>query len=431
LVSLLTGWVKTNKIVLSNSSSLIGTTAISSVIGFFYWLLAARRFSPEAVGIASASISAMMLLSTAGVLGFGTLLIGELPQQPGREKTLITTALITVGITGAVLGILFALGAPWLSPGLRALSESFANISLFSFGVCLTAIALVLDQAMIGLLRGGLQFWRNIIMAVAKLGILLIASFYLSTRSGLIIYGAWVAGILISLVVIGSWVILRNRRIREYFPQWGLLRQLGRPAISHHALNLSLQVTGLILPLLVTTILSVSMNAYFYTAWMIANLAFVGPAALTTVLYAVVAADKDELIQKIRLTLKLSLWVGLLTSGVLIVGSSLLLNFFGTAYAQEAAWCLRILGLGVFPLIIRTHYVAIYRIFDRIVSAAKIMALCSINELVFAAIGAWKGGLAGLSLGWLMAMCIEAVLMSKTVFLTASSGYFKGSHKQI
>jgi O-antigen/teichoic acid export membrane protein len=163
---------------------------------------------------------------------------------------------------------------------------------------------------------------------------------------------------------------------------------------------------------------------------MIANLASVGSSALTTVLYAVVAADKAALVQKIRLTLKLSLWVGLLSSGVLIVGSSLMLNFFGASYAQEAVWCLRLLGLGVFPLIIRTHYVAIYRIFNRVVNAAKVMALCAVFELVLAAIGARVAGLAGLSLGWLTAISIEAVLMAMPVFRVASSGHFEGSHKR-
>jgi O-antigen/teichoic acid export membrane protein len=207
-----------------------------------------------------------------------------------------------------------------------------------------------------------------------------------------------------------------------------LLRHLGRSALGHHALNLSLQVTGLVLPILVTALLSVRMNAYFYTAWMIANLASAGPTALTTVLYAVVAADKAVLVQKIRLTLKLSLWIGLLTGSVLMVGSSLILSFFGASYAQEAVWCLRLLGLGVFPLIIRTHYVAIYRIFNRVVSAAKVLALCAVFELVLAAIGARISGLTGLSLGWLIAICIEAVLMAGIVIRVASSGDFAGSH---
>jgi O-antigen/teichoic acid export membrane protein len=420
LISLFNSWSKSNKIVLSNASSLIGTTVITSTFGFAYWWLAARQFSPEAVGFASATISAMMLLGTVGSLGFGTLLIGELPSQSGKEKSLITTALITVGLAGTVLGVLFAIVTPWLSPNLSALSENFESISLFSFGVCLTAMTLVIDQALIGLFRGELQLWRNIIMAVAKLGALLVVGLWFSNQSGSTIYATWAVGNLLSLVILAGFTWSKNWNISVYFPQWGLLRNLGRSALSHHALNLCLQIPGLILPILVTSLLSVRINAYFYTAWMIANLASAGPTALTTVLYAVVVADRATVIQKTLLTLKLSILIGLGAIGVLMIGAEPVLNFFGASYAQEATWSLRYLGLGVFPLIIRTHYVAINRIYNRIERAAKVMAVCAVFELTLATIGAMVGGLTGLTLGWLMAICIEAVLMAGTVFRVAS-----------
>ena len=101
MISFIHNWSKPNRVVISNSSSLIGTTALTSAFGFVYWWLAAHTFPPEAVGIASATVSAMVLLGSVGVLGFGTMLIGELPRQPGREKTLISTALIAVGVTEA------------------------------------------------------------------------------------------------------------------------------------------------------------------------------------------------------------------------------------------------------------------------------------------------------------------------------------------
>jgi O-antigen/teichoic acid export membrane protein len=96
------------------------------------------------------------------------------------------------------------------------------------------------------------------------------------------------------------------------------------------------------------------------------------------------------------------------------------LSFFGGSYAQEATWCLRFLALAVFPLIIRTHYVAISRIFKRVGRAAIIISICAVFELLLSASGARAGGLTGLSLGWLVAICLEALLMSVTVFRVAA-----------
>ncbi len=50
-------WIKTNIVMLVNTGSLIGTTAVTSVLGFGYWWVAARWFSPQAVGLGSATIS--------------------------------------------------------------------------------------------------------------------------------------------------------------------------------------------------------------------------------------------------------------------------------------------------------------------------------------------------------------------------------------
>ncbi len=80
--------------MLVNAGSLVGTTLVTGALGFAYWWVADRQFHPADVGLASASISAMMLLGALCVLGMGTLLIGELPRQPGKEASLISAALM-------------------------------------------------------------------------------------------------------------------------------------------------------------------------------------------------------------------------------------------------------------------------------------------------------------------------------------------------
>jgi O-antigen/teichoic acid export membrane protein len=85
------------------------------VLGFGYWWLAVRMFPPQAIGFASAAISAMTLLGTIGILGLGTLLVGELPRQAGNEGPLISTALLVAGAVVGCLGIAFAIVAPLLS----------------------------------------------------------------------------------------------------------------------------------------------------------------------------------------------------------------------------------------------------------------------------------------------------------------------------
>jgi O-antigen/teichoic acid export membrane protein len=412
-------WIKTNSVILVNAGSLIGTTVATGVLGFAFWWVAARQFPPHAVGLASAAISAMLLLGAIFILGLGTLLIGELPKRPGKEGSLISAALILVGGVGLCGGVVFALVAPLVSADFQAFRANIGGILLFATGVSLTTITIVLDQALIGLLKGGLQFWRNTLFAAVKLVALFLAGFWL-LKVGETIYGVWIIGIVFSLVPLAGLAVLKGGRSRSSFiPDWVLLRKLGLPALHHHVLNLILQAPTTALPVLVTILLSATTNAWFYIAWMISGLVFIASYALTTVLYAINSAEQSELTRKIRMTLGLSFILSILGNLVILFGATQILNLFGYIYAEQAAWCLRILGLGAFPMIIKQHYVAIGRIRSKMVSVALPIAIGSILELGIAALGARLGGLVGLSIGWVVAVFLEAIFMFPTVYRVA------------
>ena len=412
----LSSWIRANRVMLSNAASLIGTTGVTSVLGFAYWWLAARRFLPEEVGIGSASISVMALLGSFCVLGLGTLLITELPRQPGQEGSLISTALILVGVVGAVVGILFALIAPYLSTQFLPLRASIVDVIIFGLGVSQTAITIVLDQALIGLLRGNIQLWRNTLFAVGKLALLFAASVWIAHTTGMSIYATWTIGGLLSLFALVLCLPFnKSWRSRNYLPRWSLLKKLGLSALQHHLLNLALQIPSLLMPVLVTTLLSAKMNAWFYVSWMIVNVVFLIPNALTTVLHAMNAAQPATLAQKARSTIGLAFLASLGANFVLLLGTEQVLGVFGSDYAANAAWSMRFLILAAFPLVIKVHYISICRIQDRVTQAMFSMIPGGVLELVAAAIGAYVGGLSGLSLGWTLAICCEALFMLPTV----------------
>jgi O-antigen/teichoic acid export membrane protein len=403
--------------MLINSGSLFSTTIVTSLLGFVYWWVAARRFTPEAVGIASASVSTMTLLGSFCIVGLGTLLITELPRQPGRVITLISTALVVVGAVGGCIGFLFALVAPAISSAFAPLRASSADSVIFAAGVSLTSITLVFDQALIGLLRGGLQLTRNTLFAIIKLVALLMVGFLLSNATGITVYTTWAIGSILSLVVIVIPALFKQRKpLSSYMPQWDLLRKLGPAAVQHHILNITLQFPSLALPVLVTVLLSAKTNAWFYVAWMIVNLIFYIPVALTMVLHAMNSAQPSRLAHKARATIGLALITSLLVVCLLQVATKHMLSLFGNSYAEQATLILRILVLAAFPLVIKNHYISICRIYDRQKSAMLLIAPGCLLELGAAALGAHVGGLPGLGIGWITAVYIESMFMLRTVY---------------
>ena len=415
--TLLYQWIKTNSILLKNAGSLVGTTAITSGLGFVYWLVAARFFPPQVLGLSSATISAMTLLGFFCTLGLGTLLMGELSRQPGNEMALISASLILVGAVGGCFGIVFALIAPFVSPDFQILRASVEAIVLFATGVSLTAITLVLDGAFTGLLRSELQLWRNTLFAVVKLTALFGAGLWLSHTLGLTIYATWAIGNALSLVALAGFALKKGKRFsRTSLPHWELLRKLAPTAFQHHILNLILDVPSLALPLVVTITLSATINAWFYVSFMLAGFTYVIPYALTLVLFAMTSDQPSTQIHKARLTIGIAFITILLANVVLQLGTKQLLGLFGHVYAVQAAWSLRILAICAFPLIIKNHYIAISRIQNRMARAMPPIAIGTLLELGGAALGGHLGGISGLSLGWLLALCLEAAFMSRVVY---------------
>jgi ubiquinone/menaquinone biosynthesis C-methylase UbiE/O-antigen/teichoic acid export membrane protein len=402
--------------MVSNAGSIVGTAAITSIAGFAYWLMAARFFSAPSVGLASAVISAMLLLGTVSVFGFGTLLIGEFSRYKDEEGSLIATGSLVAGSSGALLGLLFGLIAPHVSRSFEPLEGNYGGVFLFAIGVALTGVSLVFDTAVIGLFLGRLQLLRNGLFAALKLAALLAAVALLPNRNWETICGTWVLASFLSFAWPLPMLLLTTRAGAESVrPNIGMLRGKAWAALGHHSLNLALQAPALLLPLVVTIALSTTKNAAFYIAWNIAWFAFVGPTALTTALFAVGVTSPGTLRRDTGISLRLGLLGGAIAMVVLIVFANPILSPFGPAYSSQAVDTLRILSLAVVPLTIKSHYVALSRIRQRQATAARLMAGAVLLEIGFAVAGALLGGLAGLSAGWVLAVCIEAVIAMPAV----------------
>ena len=98
-----------------------------------------------------------------------------------------------------------------------------------------------------------------------------------------------------------------------------------------------------------------------------------------------------------------------------VVAGRPLLATFGAGYAAEGAAPLIVLTLATLPGIIKVHFIQVYRIEGRLGTAAAIAGAGAVLELSAAAIGARQGGLVGLSVGFAIAMLLEAFAMSPLV----------------
>lgn len=409
-----------NRTVLGNAGSMMGTVLATALLGAAFWFVAAREFTPEAVGVGSAAVAAMTLLGYLATVGLGTLLMGELPRRRQDHRGLLNAALAVSWAIGIGLGLAFAVASPLVSSELGPLSDTVAAALVFAVGVGLTGLAVVLDQALIGLLRGGLQLTRNVLFSVVKLLALIAASYLLASPGGFWIFATWTAGIALSLVALSRFYWTRGADPLR--PRFRLLAEMRMDAASHHVYNLAIRAPDLVLPLVVVALLSASANANFYIAWMIASFAFMVPVSLSSVLYAVGSGDASGLRERYRLSIALSGGLGLVANVALLGLGDPILAVFGSTYEAQASTTLHILALGVFPETIKAHFLSICRVERRIGETIPLVVGGTFLELAGAVAGGLTGSLAWVAAGWLAAVCIEAAVMSRTVlrFLSAA-----------
>jgi O-antigen/teichoic acid export membrane protein len=409
------GRIEPHWVIISNAASLIGTFGVTSGLGFVYWWVAAQLFDKAEVGLASALISAMMLMGTLGMLGLGTLMIGELRRRRAIAVSLISGALVVASITAGSLGLIFALITSQTSDEFAILTDT-GYLLLFVVGTAVTGALLVLDQALLGLLRGTLQLYRNAIFAAGKLLILAVVGLAFVNLNSMAIYATWLAGNLLSIIPLAFIALPHLLQQHEMVSARHVFRELRGAALAHHVLNVSVQTSQFALPVLVTFLFSAVVNASFYVAWLIVSILFIIPAALTQTLYAVSSAEDQASPRQIRLTLRLSLFFVSAGVLVLVVGAPLILGIFGQAYADQASPSLRIMALAAFPMIIKVHYIAIFQIRRKIRLAALAMLGGALLELTLAFLGGATGNLWALSVGWTGAIFIEAILTAPEVY---------------
>jgi O-antigen/teichoic acid export membrane protein len=400
--------------IVRNAASLYGATIITSLLGFFYWFVAARLVPAQAVGIASALQSAAQFLAYFCVIGLNTLVISELAIDKERARSLILTSVATVGVVSLVLSAAVGLGLQSLSSAIHQGVRGPTGLLVFALLGTFTTMLLVLDDACIGLLRGDLQLKRNAIFAVSKLALLPLLIWAWASRSGLELVVAWLAGLMISSFTLGLQLRKLTRgessrlELRRLFAKRHLM-------VGHHWLNLSIQAPRLILPVLVVVIIGPSANAAFTAAFLVVSFVNVIPSQLSTVLFALAPGDEGALRHQVRKTMRICRLLSIVSAVFFFIFAGLILKVFGHDYVQ-AKTALIVIGLTTYPQSLKAHYVAIARVRGRMQVAAFRTTVGALLEVGEAAAGAHVYGLTGLAVGYLVATSTETILFSPTVF---------------
>lgn len=396
-----------------SAASLLASTAVTSGLGFVYWVLAARVASVESVAAATAIVSAMTLLLNVGQFGFGTMLIAEGTRGERRMGPLVAASLLVVVLASAALTALFVVVARSVDSTLaRSLADWPAVLGLVA-GVALGAAALVLDETLIGLAMGSVQLWRNVVFAASKLVLCWAAAMTVEVVTVGTIVWAWVAGSALSLLLAAVHLRRRGRRV-AFAPRVSALRGLGVRTADHNTVNLAQMAPRLGLPLLLAVVLAESHYAAFFAAWMIASFLYMAPTHLSTAMFAIAVGDRTTLAARLRAGLALLLGPGALAALVLGAFAGTWLGIFGPDY-RVATVGLAVLAAAYLPCVLKELYIAVERVEGRLRSAGLVLAAAAVVELAGGTAGGVVADVEGAAIGYALGACLFGAVYLRSI----------------
>jgi O-antigen/teichoic acid export membrane protein len=390
-----------------SSFALMLTTGFNGILGFAYWVLAARLYPVRVVGIGAGAISAMMLVSSLGWVGLQYVLLRYVPVAGRAQARLVRLSYAAaIAIALAATGIFLA-GFARLA-GLGILTESPLTILLFAASVVVWVIFSLQDPVLIGLRRAGWVPIENATFGAIK-AVLLVA--LAASASAWAILGAWVLGLIGLVVVINVALFGRLlRRDEAVAPRLPSQRQLVRFATGHHLVAVTAAIPDSLVSLLVLGFIpGAAANGYYYAAWAVSFSLRLLAVNMSNALIVEGALAEDKVRALVRQVSRLAFVVVIPLVVVVVACAGTIMSTFGPHYTH-ATNLLRLFAVGLIPFTIVNFVIAVERIQER---AGRALLIAGASTVLTIGLDVWlipSVGLSGAGWGWLIGQTVGAAI---------------------
>lgn len=393
-----------------NAFYLMLSTTVSSLLGFFFWMVVARFYSETEVGYSSAIISAINLIALLSAVGLNISVIRFL-HQATNPKGLINSSLTLSALVSLIIAAIFVFGIDFWSPALSFVKYNAIFFLAFLAVAVLTTVSTLTDSVFVAKRRAGFVLSRNTIFSLLKIPLPIALAIFLHTFGVVISWGiALAASVVIALLLF----LPRVEGGYKPIPTLNIGRTKGilSYSVGSYIASLLARAPILVLPLIVLNLLGTESNAYFYVAWMIAALLLAIPLATSHSLFAEGVYSESEIKENVKRSIKFTFLLLVPAVVVLIIAAKWLLLAFGESYSANALTLLWLLSLSNLPRGINHIYTSLLRMQDRlkeliIIQGSVAVAVLSLSFLVIPAYG-----IIGVGYVWLGVWVVVSVVLA-------------------
>lgn len=252
------------------------TNIFNAGCGFFFWMIAARLYTVEQVGLATALISSLGLVILFSRLGFDSSVIRFFPSED--KGRVISTSLIVTTAASIMAGVIYILLVEILAPSMLFLTEPRYALTFLLIGA-INSVAIIAGNASIADRNADHYFLQNLFMALripALVPLALLGIFGIFGSVGLGYLFASLFGLMTlqrSIATIGPHVDLDFIRRSFLFSSWNYVSSILYTA------------PLLIIPIMVLNMLGEAEAAKYFISFALGNLVLIIPSSFGTSLF--------------------------------------------------------------------------------------------------------------------------------------------------
>jgi O-antigen/teichoic acid export membrane protein len=247
-------------------------TVFNGGFGFIFWMMAAKYYTPEDVGVATAIISSLTLITVLSKMGFDISIIRYYPQSK-TNNFLFTTFLIS-SLSSIILGVIFILGSDYWSPELSFLKSQ--ESILFIFYVCIFSVISLAGVVFVARNKPIYYFIQSLVLG-SRIPLL----FLFMTLGFWGIINSFGLSLLLTLLITGLVFYREKIDIPMNFNK-SFLKYSFTYSAGNYLVNLLTLLPNYLLPLVVINLLGSTKTAQFYIVFSFVSILYTIPSAVGT-----------------------------------------------------------------------------------------------------------------------------------------------------
>jgi colanic acid/amylovoran biosynthesis protein len=333
----------------------MASTGTMAAMGFVFWLVVARLYTPGQVGTATVLISASSLIAYLSLVGLNSTLVRFLSSSENKDVQ-ISQAVLIVFVVGAVLSAGYITGLPLYASKIGFIRDNLLYAGSFVVMGAFAGVNLLLDSVFIAerkpqynaVIDGLIQGLTKLALPMIFLGL---GAYGIYASTGVAYVVAAVASILCMRRALGFKLSLnaQNFRDRRIAPSSHV-----RYSFSSYVSSVLNIAPVMVLPVIVLQTLGAAQAGYYYVVFQVANL-------LNAVSYAVgesVFAEGSFDESRFRELRRRSGWIIFLLQvpavAIVAATSRWSLELFGSEYSREGHRLLAVFAIGALAVGLNT-----------------------------------------------------------------------------